>query len=41
MTELGRRMIEKLRLSNYSPNTVEICIRCVAKFAQYFKTQPN
>jgi hypothetical protein len=33
MTELRRRLIEELQLRNYSPNTVEIYVRCVAKFA--------
>jgi site-specific recombinase XerD len=34
-------MIEELQLRNYSPNTVEIYIRCVAKFAQHFKLSPD
>lgn len=41
MTELRRRMIEELQLRNFSPNTVTVYIRCVAKFAEYFKLAPD
>jgi integrase/recombinase XerD len=41
MTELRRSMLEELQLRNYSPRTVEVYIRCVANFAQYFKLSPD
>jgi integrase/recombinase XerD len=41
MTELRRRMLEELRLRNYSPNTIEVYLRCVANFAQHFRVAPD
>jgi site-specific recombinase XerD len=41
MTELRRMMLEDLQLRNYSPNTIEVYIRCVARFAQHFDAAPD
>ena len=41
MTELRRRMLEELRLRNYSPNTQRAYIRCLANFAKHFRTAPD
>jgi site-specific recombinase XerD len=41
VTELRGRMLEDLRLRNYSPNTVEVYIRCVANFAKHFRVSPD
>jgi integrase/recombinase XerD len=41
MTALRQRMREDLQIRNYSPQTVEDYLRCVAQFAQYFRTPPD
>ena len=38
---LRTRMIEDLRIRNYSARTVEIYVRCVAAFAKHFGQSPE
>ena len=41
MTKLRQRMIDDLRIRNYSPRTIETYTRCVAGFAKHFGTSPS
>ena len=41
MTALRQRMLEDLRIRNYSPATVRCYIRSVADFAKHFNTPPD
>lgn len=41
MSLLRQRMIEDLKIRNYSPRTIEIYVDRIAKFAQYFGQSPD
>ena len=38
---LRTRLMQDLRIRNYSNRTVEIYVRCVAEFAKYFGRSPE
>jgi integrase/recombinase XerD len=41
MTTLRQRMRDDLQLRNYAPLTIDCYLRCVAHFAQHFRTPPD
>ena len=41
MTPLRRRMIDDMTLRNFTPETMEVYVRCVARFACHFHCSPE
>jgi integrase/recombinase XerD len=41
MTPLRRRMIDDMVLRNFTPQTIQAYVRCVARFSLYFFTSPD
>jgi integrase/recombinase XerD len=41
MTPLRRRMIEDMTLRNFTQQTIDSYVQCIARFARYFKPSPE